>query len=164
MPESNDEIFSSINPTCYHSDTRFFLQHFKIFYANTWILYWSIHIDTSMCIDALILNLQYQYAHCKIMYCTTSMHHSIVPSLFVSVLSTMCHVMLFLSSAHASYRSCLQCVLCNILFVWWPCFLCVLSLMLCLSGDHLCSIHKNYKFQIVTHSLLLKFHWQQVLV
>ena len=78
---------------------------------------------------------------------------------FVRVLSTVCRVMLCLSGDHASCGSCRQCVMywcfclatmlraglvdsvsCNVVFVWRPCFVRVLStlyhVLLCLSGDH----------------------------
>ena len=78
---------------------------------------------------------------------------------FVRVLSIVCHVMLCLSGDHASCGSCRQCVMyccvclatmlcaglvdsvsCNVVFVWRPCFVRVLStvchVLLCVSGDH----------------------------
>ena len=78
---------------------------------------------------------------------------------FVWVLSTVYHVLLCLSGDHASYGSCRQCVMyccvclvtmlragivdsvsCNVVSVWRPCFVWVLStvyhVLLCLSGDH----------------------------
>ena len=78
---------------------------------------------------------------------------------FVRVLSTVCRVILCLSGDHASCGSCRQCVMyccvclvtmlragivdsvsCNVVSVWRPCFVRVLStvyhVLLCLSGDH----------------------------
>ena len=78
---------------------------------------------------------------------------------FVQVLSTVCRVMLCLSGDHASCKSCRQCVMyccvclatmlraglvdsvsCNLVSVWRPSFVRVLStvchVLLCLSGDH----------------------------
>ena len=78
---------------------------------------------------------------------------------FVRVLLTVCRVILRLSGDHASCGSCRQCVMyccvclvtmlragivdsvsCNVVSVWRPCFVRVLStvyhVLLCLSGDH----------------------------
>ena len=78
---------------------------------------------------------------------------------FVRVLSTVCRVILCLSGDRASCGSCRQCIMyccvclvtmlragiidsvsCNVVSVWRPCFVRVLStvyhVLLCLSGDH----------------------------
>ena len=112
-------------------------------------------------VDSVLCNVVSVWRPCfvRVLSTVSCIVVSVWRSCFVLVLSIVCHVMLCLSGDHALCESCQQCIMyycvclatmlcvglidsvsCNVVSVWRPCFVRVLStvchVLLCVSGNH----------------------------